>query len=213
MATEDMENNPFGGDGSNWTLLYVIIFSIPFIFVAIAIYSTWHDRRAAAAKAKNDLETGRAAKLDRYWHPWKYANEEAAAAAGSSSSSSTSSARKKVANPGNLTVVTTTTAASPAAGATSRHPSHNYGAAGRLTSPRGGGPKTSAVVAPITPWFAPPSQGPVNPYRPAHYQQHPPRRQQQSKKQSAASPYLPRPTAAMHDETEMFGDGSDLRYV
>ncbi|KAK8041184.1 hypothetical protein PG994_014191 [Apiospora phragmitis] len=63
MATTAAED-PFKGDGTNWTPLYVILFLIPVLFVAIAVYSTWRDRRAAAAKAKADLETGRAAKMD-----------------------------------------------------------------------------------------------------------------------------------------------------
>lgn len=70
------EDPNFQGDGSDWTIAYVIVFLIPVVFVAIAVYSTWRDRRTAAAKAKNDLETGRAVKMDRYFHPWKYAAED-----------------------------------------------------------------------------------------------------------------------------------------
>ncbi|KAK6832972.1 hypothetical protein PG987_007666 [Apiospora arundinis] len=198
MATEEMEANPFGGDGSNWTLLWVIVFSIPFIFFAIAVYSTWKDRRTVAAKEKSDLETGRAAKIDRYFHPWKYPQAE-------------SSTARQTANHRNLTIVTTTaTTASTAAGATSRHSREG------ITSSRG----RKNSIASITPWFAQAPQDRVNPYRPAHYQQPSPQQpqpQQQSSQQSrsrgTASPYLPRPVSSMYDETEPYGDGSDLRYV
>lgn len=223
-STRTGEDPSFQGDGSNWTIAYVIVFLIPIIFFAIAVYSTWKDRRAAAAKAKDDLETGRAVKMDRYFHPWRYG--EAADAHGS--------ANQNGANRSNLTIATTA-AASGAAGSTSRHSSNPRG----LAASRGG---NNGTMAPVTPWFARPEQRRIsvmtNPYRPSYdqpqnraqqqqQQQQPQQHPSQQSKIAIAEPYLPRPTTSISDEADaMTGrpsgeeeeqsgwkDGSDLRHV
>ncbi|KAK7954872.1 hypothetical protein PG996_015676 [Apiospora saccharicola] len=233
-STETGEDSSFQGDGSNWTIAYVIVFLIPLIFLAVAVYSTWQDRRTAAAKAKNDLETGRAVKMDRYFFPWKYAAE---AADGSSSSNATRG--KNGANRSNLAIATTSaTAASGAAGSTSARHSNNPRAL--ASSSRGG--NTNSNMAPIAPWFALPEQRPIsvmtNPYRPSYYQQQnraqqhsPQQHSPKSKVAAAATSYLPRPTTSISDEADAtttghlhgaeedeeqqstWKDGSDLRYV
>ncbi|KAK8135242.1 hypothetical protein PG984_003182 [Apiospora sp. TS-2023a] len=227
-STETGEDTSFQGDGSNWTIAYVIVFLIPVIFLAVAVYSTWQDRRTAAAKAKNDLETGRAVKMDRYFFPWKYAAE---AADGSSNSNATG---RNGANRSNLAIATTSaTAASGAAGSTSARHSNNPRTL--ASSSRGG--NTNSNMAPIAPWFALPEQRPIsamtNPYRPSYYQQQNRAQQEQkpkSKVATAATPYLPRPTTSISDEADTtttghlhgaeeeeqqstWKDGSDLRYV
>ncbi|KAK7910972.1 hypothetical protein PG985_013453 [Apiospora marii] len=238
-STATGEDPSFQGDGSNWTIAYVIVFLIPVIFLAIAVYSTWQDRRTAAAKAKNDLETGRAVKMDRYFHPWKYGEAEAAAGADAGGSSSNASGRNG-ANRSNLTIATIATA-SGAAGSTSRRNS-NHHPRGLASSPRRGGNNVSNM-APVTPWFASPEQQRrvsvmTNPYRPSYYQPQQNRAQQQQQQNSQQHPptqqsklataetYLPRPTTSISDEADTtmgrpsgeeepstWKDGSDLRYV
>ncbi|KAK8067153.1 hypothetical protein PG997_013900 [Apiospora hydei] len=202
--TRESAEDPFKGDGTDWTWLYVIIFLIPVIFLAIAVYSTWRDRRAAAAKAKNDLETGRAAKLDRYYHPWKYDAAESSSAAG-----------RNGANRSKLTIVTaatttatTTTAESAAAAAsaaaagktTSRHPNNPWEPATPRSGGGGGGSNNNInnrrnhnSLTPVTPR----SRYSTNPYRPQEYQQQQHQQESSSDQDVDAAPYLPRPTAPL----------------
>ncbi|KAK7966133.1 uncharacterized protein PG986_000410 [Apiospora aurea] len=215
--TKESAEDPFKGDGTDWTWLYVIIFLIPVIFLAIAVYSTWRDRRAAATKARNDLETGRAAKLDRYYHPWRYD-----AAAGEAESSSAAAAGRKGANRSELTIVTaatttatttTTTAESSAAAGTttSRHPNNPWEPA----APRSGGGSNNNMnnrrnhdsLTPVTPR----SRYSTNPYRPQEYQQQQHQQESSSNQDVDAAPY---PTSShgahcmSHLERRYSGNGS-----
>ncbi|KAK8017619.1 hypothetical protein PG993_013945 [Apiospora rasikravindrae] len=215
VETIESAADPFQGDGTDWTALYVLIFLIPVVFFAVAVYSTWQDRRAAAAKAKNDVETGRAVKMKRYSHP----SGRSAGEGGESSAAGTAAGRNGAnrrtltivtATPATTTTTTTTTttaesaaAAAAAAGTTTsrRHPNSNnpWEPATPLS---GGGNNNNNRRNLSSTLVSPRSRYSTNPYRPQEYQQ-----QQQSSNQDVdAAPYLPRPTAPMYGAAATLGE-------
>ncbi|KAI0123090.1 hypothetical protein BJ170DRAFT_125201 [Xylariales sp. AK1849] len=69
--------DPNGDDGSNWTLMYVVLALIPVMFAGVALFANWKERRI---KADTDIEAVNTT-YRSIWFPWREAMAQSESAA------------------------------------------------------------------------------------------------------------------------------------